>query len=60
LKRNNDREVISGFYEAIKRLNLDTTSTRKVRKKLGAYKLQEMIFGSTLAKDHRINTAPRV
>eukprot|EP01018_Ginkgo_biloba_P020053 Gb_20879 [translate_table: standard] len=38
-KRNGDKEIISGLYEAIKNLNPDREVANKVREQLRAYKL---------------------
>eukprot|EP01018_Ginkgo_biloba_P036859 Gb_09815 [translate_table: standard] len=40
LKRNGDKKIMSGLYEAIKNLNPDKEVAKKVREQLRAYKLQ--------------------
>eukprot|EP01018_Ginkgo_biloba_P003815 Gb_00920 [translate_table: standard] len=39
LKRNGEKEIMSGLYEAIKTLNIDKEVAKKVREQLRAYKL---------------------
>eukprot|EP01018_Ginkgo_biloba_P035440 Gb_17032 [translate_table: standard] len=53
IKRNGDKEIMSGLYEAIEKLNPDREVAKKVREQLRAYKLQEGIFGSVVAKEDR-------
>eukprot|EP01018_Ginkgo_biloba_P029392 Gb_22464 [translate_table: standard] len=60
LKKNGDKEILSGLYEAIEKLNLDKEVAKKVREQLREYKLQEGIFGSVVAKEDRTCVAPRV
>eukprot|EP01018_Ginkgo_biloba_P015354 Gb_40424 [translate_table: standard] len=58
LKRNADKEIMSGLYASIEKLNPDREVAKKVREQLKAYKLQEGIFGSVAAKDDRICVDP--
>eukprot|EP01018_Ginkgo_biloba_P004981 Gb_28746 [translate_table: standard] len=60
LKRNGDKEIMSGLYEAIEKLNLDKEVAKKVREQLRAYKRQEGICGTTAAKEDRTCVAPGV
>eukprot|EP01018_Ginkgo_biloba_P034336 Gb_40944 [translate_table: standard] len=60
IKRNGDKEIMSGLYEAIEKLNPDREVAKKVREQLRAYKLQEGIFGSVTAKEDRTCVAPGV
>eukprot|EP01018_Ginkgo_biloba_P032593 Gb_24516 [translate_table: standard] len=60
LKRNGDKEIMSGLYEAIEKLNPDREVAKKVREKLMAYKLQEGIFGSVAAREDRTCVSPGV
>eukprot|EP01018_Ginkgo_biloba_P005280 Gb_12450 [translate_table: standard] len=60
LKRNADKEIMSGLYATIEKLNPNREVAKKVREQLRAYKLQEGIFGSVAAKDDRTRVAPRV
>eukprot|EP01018_Ginkgo_biloba_P022340 Gb_07492 [translate_table: standard] len=39
LKINGDKEIMSGLYQAIKKLNLDKEVAKKVREQLREYKL---------------------
>eukprot|EP01018_Ginkgo_biloba_P011628 Gb_02570 [translate_table: standard] len=59
-KRNGDKEIMSGLYEAIEKLNTNREVAKKVREQLRAYKLQEGIFGSVAAKEDRTCVAPGV
>eukprot|EP01018_Ginkgo_biloba_P003111 Gb_13337 [translate_table: standard] len=59
-KRNGDKEKMSGLYEANEKLNPDREVAKKVREQLRAYKLQEGIFGSVVAKEDRTCVALRV
>eukprot|EP01018_Ginkgo_biloba_P014500 Gb_32569 [translate_table: standard] len=60
LTRNGDKEIMSGLYTAIEKLNPDREVAKKVREQLRAYKLQEGIFGSVAAKDDRTCVAPGI
>eukprot|EP01018_Ginkgo_biloba_P006648 Gb_37104 [translate_table: standard] len=53
LKRNEDKEIMSGLYALIEKLNPYREVAKKVREQLKAYKLQEGIFESVAAKDDR-------
>eukprot|EP01018_Ginkgo_biloba_P026749 Gb_09855 [translate_table: standard] len=57
IKRNGDKEIMRGLYEAIEKLNPDREVAKKVREQLRAYKLQEGIFGSVAAREDRICVA---
>lgn len=60
IKRNGDKKIMSGLYEAIEKLNPDREVAKKVREQLRAYKLQEGIFGSVEVREDRTCVAPRV
>eukprot|EP01018_Ginkgo_biloba_P007796 Gb_03729 [translate_table: standard] len=60
LKINGDKEIMSGLYEAIEKLNLDKEVEKKVIEQLREYKLQEGIFGTTIAKEDRTCITPGV
>eukprot|EP01018_Ginkgo_biloba_P003978 Gb_35316 [translate_table: standard] len=60
IKRNGDKKIMSGLYEAIKKLNPDREVAEKVREQLRAYKLQEGIFGSVAAREDRTCFSLRV
>eukprot|EP01018_Ginkgo_biloba_P020161 Gb_28968 [translate_table: standard] len=60
LKRNEDKEIMSGLYTTIENLNPDREVANKVREQLRAYKLEEGIFGSVAAKEDRTCVSPGV
>eukprot|EP01018_Ginkgo_biloba_P039058 Gb_05299 [translate_table: standard] len=59
LKRNGEKKVMSCLYATIEKLNPNREVAKKLREQLRAYKLQEGIFGSVVAKEDRV-CYPRV
>jgi hypothetical protein len=53
ISRHQHDEVMSGFYEAIDNLLPDPSIAYSVRSQLRAYRLQEGVFGTKLAKYDR-------
>eukprot|EP01018_Ginkgo_biloba_P002955 Gb_29167 [translate_table: standard] len=53
IKRNGDKEIMSGLYEVIEKLNPDREVAKKVREQLRPYKLQEGMFGSVASREDR-------
>jgi hypothetical protein len=60
LSRHRDEEVMNGLIQAIEKLNPDPSIVGLVRCQLRAYKLEEGLFGTQLAKYDRSISDPTV